>query len=86
MLYAAQAILLSENIEVYTHNGVSNQFQKFFIKTGKLPVDYGKAFSKILDQRMKSDYEIGFNASHDDAKHSFNEASGFVDVIRDYLS
>jgi len=85
MFHAAQAALLSEEIEAYTHSGVNVQFQKTFIKTGKFPVIFGKTFSKILDQRLKSDYEIGFKASPDDAKHTFEEASGFVTSIREFL-
>jgi len=34
MFHAAQAALLSEDIEAYTHMGVNVQFQKTFIKTG----------------------------------------------------
>jgi len=85
MFHAAQAALISENIEAYTHMGVNVQFQKAFIKTGKLPVISGKTFSKILDQRLKSDYEIGFKASPSDAEHTFQEASNFVSAIRDFL-
>ncbi len=85
MFHAAQAALLSEEIETYTHTGVNVQFQKTFVKTGKFPVLFGKTFSKILDQRLKSDYEIGFKASPDDAKHTFEEASEFVTSIRSFL-
>ena len=85
MFHAAQAALLSEEIDAYTHTGVNVQFQKTFIKTGKFPVIFGKTFSKILDQWLKSDYEIGFKASPDDAKHTFEEASGFVTSIQNFL-
>jgi len=85
MFHAAQAALLSEEIDAYTHTGVNVQFQKTFIKTGKFPVIFGKTFSKILDQRLKSDYEIGFKASPDDARHTFKEASDFVTSIRNFL-
>jgi uncharacterized protein (UPF0332 family) len=86
MFHAAQAALLSEKIEAYTHQGVNVQFQKTFIKTGKFPILTGKTFSKILDQRLKSDYEIGFKASQSDAEHTFQEATGFVSAIRDFLT
>ncbi len=85
MFHAAQAALISQGIEAYTHTGVNVQFQKTFVKTGKFPLAFGKTFSKILDQRLKSDYEIGFKASPDDAKHTFDEATIFVKAIRDYL-
>jgi uncharacterized protein (UPF0332 family) len=86
MFHAAQAALLSQNIETFTHVGVNIQFQKAFVKTGKFPVSFGKTFSKILDQRLKSDYEIGFNASQEDARHTFEEATNFVKEIRQFLS
>jgi uncharacterized protein (UPF0332 family) len=86
MFHAAQAALLSEKIEAYTHMGVNVQFQKAFVKTGKFPVLFGKTFSKILDQRLKSDYEIGFKASATDASHTFQEAKEFVTKIQDFLS
>jgi uncharacterized protein (UPF0332 family) len=86
MFHAAQAVLLSENIEVFTHTGVNVQFQKTFIKTGIFPILVGKTFSKILDQRLKSDYEIGFKASQEDAKHTFNESLDFVTIIRKFLA
>lgn len=85
MFHAAEAALLSQSIEVFTHTGVNVQFQKAFIKSGKFPVLLGKTFSKILDQRLKSDYEIGFKASQEDAKHTFKEASDFVNQIHDFL-
>lgn len=85
MFHAAQAALLTRGIEAYTHTGVNVQFQKVFIKSGNFPIVFGKTFSKILDQRLKSDYEIGFKASSDDAKHTFKEASDFVIAIRDFL-
>jgi uncharacterized protein (UPF0332 family) len=86
LFHAAQAALLSEKIEAYTHMGVNVQFQKAFVKTGKFPVLFGKTFSKILDQRLKSDYEIGFKASATDASHTFQEAKEFVTKIQDFLS
>jgi len=81
MFHAAQAALLSENIESFTHAGVNVQFQKTFIKTKRFPETLGKSFSKILNQRMKSDYEIGFKASSDEAKRTFEEASLFVTSV-----
>jgi uncharacterized protein (UPF0332 family) len=86
MFYAAQAALYSENIEAFTRTGVNVQFQKVFIKSGRFAVSFGKAFSKIADQRLKSDYEIGFRASGEDALHTFNEAKEFVKAIRGYFA
>jgi uncharacterized protein (UPF0332 family) len=86
MFYAAQAALYKENIDAYTHTGVNIQFQKAFIKTGRFPLSFGKTFSKIADQRLKSDYEIGFKATHNEAQHTFDEAKEFVSTIRNFIT
>lgn len=85
MFHGAQALLLSKLIETYTHSGVNIQFHKLFIKTGIFSLELGKSFTKILDTRIKSDYEIGFKASKDVAETSLREAREFLSTIRAYL-
>jgi len=54
--YAVIALLLKNNIETQTHDGVRTQFGLYFIKTGKFDIKYGKLFSKLFDYRQKGDY------------------------------
>lgn len=43
-------------------------------------------YSRILDKRLKSDYEIGFNATGEEAKVILNEARDFLEVITSYIN
>ena len=49
MFHSAQAVLLSENIIAFTHQGVNVQFNKHFIKEGKFDKQLTTAYNKILD-------------------------------------
>ncbi len=85
MFNAARASLLHINIQTYTHQGVNTQFAKHYIKTGIFDKNLSYAFSKLLEMRMISDYEIGFKAQQKDAEFAFSEARLFVDEVRSYL-
>ena len=85
MYHSTKAILLSIGIETFTHQGVNIQFNKHFIKTSVFDKSISRSFSKMLDNRLASDYEIGFNATENEAKHAYNEAEIFNKLISDYL-
>jgi len=86
MFHTAHSALLSIGNEAYTHQGVHNQFSKHFIKTGILDKSLAYSFSKILDDRLTGDYEIGFKATEEDANYAYNEASKFHSTISNYLN
>jgi uncharacterized protein (UPF0332 family) len=64
---------------------VNIQFGKHFVKTGIFEKSLISLFSKLLDTRQKADYEIGFNATADDARNALSEAEVFYAQIADHL-
>lgn len=85
MFHSAQAVLLTENVIAFTHQGVNVQFNKYFIKKGIFEKEITTAYNKILDQRFKSDYEIGFNANTEDAAFAYEQALNFYNTIKHFL-
>jgi uncharacterized protein (UPF0332 family) len=77
MFHAAQAALLFVGVEAFTHQGVNVQFNKHFIKSGIFEKGVGKMYSRILDKRLKSDYEIGFNATGERSQSYFKRSQRF---------
>ena len=86
MYHTAKAALIQIAVETYTHQGVNTQFAKYFIKTGIFDKSVHIAFSKMLDKRLKSDYEIGFKATETEAQYALNEAQKFYLLIFNYLN
>ena len=54
--YAVIALLLKNNIETQSHDGVRTQFGLCFVKKGKIDKKQGRLFSKLFDFRQKGDY------------------------------
>ena len=50
------ALLLSKDISSPKHSGVLSLFNKHFVKTGLIPVELGKFYSRLFDTRLESDY------------------------------
>lgn len=54
--YAVTALLMTNNLSSSKHSGVMALFNKHFVKEGIIPVEYGKFYARIFDQRQESDY------------------------------
>lgn len=51
------ALLILHKIEVRTHVGLRQTFGANFIKTGILPPECGRIFTRLYDKRQSSDYD-----------------------------
>ena len=77
--YAVIALLLKNNLDNRTHDGVRIVFSDKFIKTGIFDKKFGKLFSKLFDYRQKGDYGDLFD--FDD-----KIVLPLVDQVRDFIS
>ncbi|HNZ72445.1 MAG TPA: HEPN domain-containing protein [Prolixibacteraceae bacterium] len=59
--YITIALLVKNDIETTTHDGVRNQLGKVFVKTGIIEKQLGKLYSKLFDYRLKGDYGDWFD-------------------------
>jgi uncharacterized protein (UPF0332 family) len=55
--YAASALLVANQIEAKSHEGVRQMLGKHFVLTQKLPVHLGKFYTLIFSKRSSGDYE-----------------------------
>lgn len=83
--YAVIALLLKNNIETQTHDGVRTQFGLYFIKTGKIKRDSGKLFTKLFDYRQKGDYGDLYDYDEEVVKPLINEVRAFIDEIKLFI-
>jgi uncharacterized protein (UPF0332 family) len=54
--YAVLALLVKHDLSSSKHSGVMGMFNRHFVKTGLISVDFGKFYSRIFDDRSEGDY------------------------------
>lgn len=54
--YLVSALIHQKGNKAETHNGTKTQFNHHFIKSGIIPLAYGKLYANLFDWRQESDY------------------------------
>lgn len=85
MFYAAQALLLTQNLSFSTHSGVINAFGLQFIKSGEIGQDYHRALIAAERIRLKGDYDIDADISLEIAEEQIAWADRFIELVTECL-
>jgi uncharacterized protein (UPF0332 family) len=83
--YAVIALLIANNIEVKSHNGVKNQFGNEFINKGLLEKHHAKTFSMLSDFRHKGDYDDLFDFDRELVERLIEPTRDFINSIENLL-
>lgn len=54
--YIISALLVSNDLDAKTHNGVKVLFNRHFVKTNKIDRSLGSFFSELFNKRQEGDY------------------------------
>lgn len=86
MFDAARAALLVSGAQAEgemsrTHSGLISAFSLHLVKTGRVAVEFGKAFNRTQELRSAADYK-GDPIEKDDAAWAVKQAAEFVEAIR----
>lgn len=86
MFDAARAALVASRAPVApevakTHNGLIAAFSLHLVKTGRVPVDLGRALNKAEELRLVADYK-GDPIELADASWAVAQAGGFVQAMK----
>lgn len=79
--YAVMALLLDSDIKPTTHNGAKSNFSEYFIKTEKIPKEYGKIYSQLFTWRQKGDYDDLFDFDKDKVMPYFTPVNELISLI-----
>jgi uncharacterized protein (UPF0332 family) len=83
--YAAVALLLTKNLSSSKHSGVLGLFNKNFVKSGHIPKDMGKFYSRMFDNRLESDYGELIEIEPDEIRRDLATAAEFIDLIAEMI-
>lgn len=83
--HAASALLISEGIEVRSHQGLGRMFSLHFIKTGILDSNFSRILSLAQKYREEADYNSEYVFTLDDARTTFQEVEELCGAVESAL-
>lgn len=81
LFYEVVALLLTADLSSAKHTGVRALFNEHFVKSGKVPVELGRFYSRIYDFRQKGDYGDFVEFEREKVKEWLDQASMFLDEM-----
>lgn len=83
--YLVNALLLQENKNLTSHNGVKNEFHKSFVKAGIVSLDSGKLYNRIFNLRQEGDYLDFKRLEKEDVYPFLEEVESFFSELKTLL-
>ena len=86
VFHAISALLLHDGHSVNTHNGSHAFFHLHYIKTGILPVEYGRLYNQLQTMREESDYNCVYDVNPDELKDRIGPAHNLIEKIEEKIN
>jgi uncharacterized protein (UPF0332 family) len=77
--YIVNALLIKDDLDYSSHNGVKTEFHKSYVKTSLVSMDSGKIYSRLFNLRQEGDY-IDFK------RFERNDIEPFIADVDKFLS
>lgn len=84
--YAVMALLLFSELKPATHNGAKSNFTEHFIKTERIPKEFGKIYSQLFTWRQKGDYDDLFDFEEEKVIPYFEPVKRLINLIDEIVS
>ena len=84
--HATSALLLTKNITPKTHKGTLTELNKHFVLYGNFDESQSEFYGNLLQQRMKSDYNIILSMTKEKAEQLIRSAKEYIDYITFFLT
>lgn len=81
VFHAVSALLIHDQHQVNTHQGSYGLFGLYYIKTGKLPVEFGRLYSQLQTMREDSDYNCIYDVEPDELIEKMEPAKHLIATI-----
>ncbi len=81
LFYEVVALLSTADLSSAKHTGVRALFNENFVKTGKVPVELGRFYTRMYDFRQKGDYGDFVEFEREKVKEWLNQASTFINEM-----
>ena len=83
--YAVSALLIIKGQSYKKHSAVRVALHRDFVKTGLVPVEYGKLYDALLRDREEADYLAFVDFDREVIKEELDQTGEFIDLFEDLL-
>ena len=83
--YAAQALLVANNLTTATHAGVKTMLGLHFVSKGMLEKEHGKTFSRLFEIRHSGDYDDFVYCDKEMINEYTPKTKSFINIITELL-
>ena len=84
--YATIALLLNNDIEIKSHNGVKQKLGEEFVLKGLISKELAKVYSILSDYRHKGDYDDLFDFDKEIVERLLIPVKEYIDRIEELIS
>ncbi len=84
--YAVTALLLRSGRQFTRHSAVISEFNRTYVKTGKVAVAWSKFYQKLFNDRQESDYMPTATFEHSDILNRIEQAESFSETMCDLIN
>lgn len=86
VFHAVSALFINDGLQSKRHKGSHAMFSQHYVKTGKLPMEYGRFYNNLQTLREKSDYNCFFEVEEQDVNDGMEKAQKFIKAIEDLIN
>ena len=86
VFHAVSALFINDGQQTVRHKGSHALFSQMYIKTGKLPRDFGRFYNNLQTLREKSDYNCFYDVDEQDVIEGMEIARKFIDAIEELIA
>ena len=79
--YAVSALFVANGITTKSHDGVKQMFSMHYVKSGKVPMRYGRFYSALFDKRITGDYEDLFDHDRVTCEDLYPQAKEMIETL-----
>lgn len=85
IFYSLLALGLKYDFETSKHLQLIGWFNKEFIRSNRIEVEYGKVLRKAYENRTSGDYDAFYEFEKEDVSKLFEEMKGFIKRIERFV-
>ena len=85
VFYAVSSLLIIEGKSYKKHSAVRIALHREFVKTGLIPVEYGKLYDALLQDREEADYVAFVDFDPEVIKEELSQTEQFINLFGELL-